>query len=194
MTWEAYNRWGGGSLYDGDDGGFGDRSLAVSFDRPYDTGYGAGRFAYYDLPIAKVAERLGLPLAYTTDYDLDLDPACSPGHRSRRRRSRRVLDGQGPGRRRPRRGARGNLAVFGANTAYWRARLAGRSVGLAGQPGRRDGRPRLVVVTKDAHSTRSPRRDPGGSTARFRDRPAPRPRSSSRACSTTASPRAAAGW
>jgi hypothetical protein len=39
-----------------------------------------------------------------------------------------------------------NLAVFGANTAYWRARLAGRTLGLAGQPDRRDGRPRFVVV------------------------------------------------
>jgi len=44
MTWQAYNGWGGGSLY-------GPtprrpqtvrRSAAVSFDRPYDDGYGAG--------------------------------------------------------------------------------------------------------------------------------------------------------
>src|SRR5205085_9867449 len=55
MTWQAYNDWGGGSLYDGDDGSFGDRSLAVSFDRPYTTAYGAGRFAYHDLPILRVA-------------------------------------------------------------------------------------------------------------------------------------------
>jgi hypothetical protein len=176
MTWEAYNRWGGASLYDGDDGGFGDRSLAVSFDRPYDTGYGAGRFAYYDLPISRVAERLGLPLAYTTDYDLDLDPNVLAGATGV------VVGGHAEYWTARARGAvvgavahGANLAVFGANTAYWRARLAGRSVGLAGQPDRRDGRPRLVVVTKDAALDPLARADPGGSTARFRDRPEPRP-------------------
>ncbi len=176
MTWQAYNDWGGGSLYDGDDRSFGDRSLAVSFDRPYTTAYGAGRFAYYDLPILKVAERLGLPLAYATDYDLDLDPGLLSGAtgvvigghaeywtaRARDALTAAVAGGV-------------NLAAFGANTAYWRARLAGRASGLPREPGRRDGRPRLVVVTKDAHLDPLAARDPGGTTARFRDRPAPRP-------------------
>ena len=176
MTWQAYNRWGGVSLYDGDDKTSGAHSLAISFDRPYDTAYGAGRFAYYDLPILRIAERLGLPLAYTTDYDLDLDPALLDGAtgvvigghaeywtaRARNAVVAAVATGA-------------NLAAFGANTAYWRARLAGRTVGLAGEPSRRDGRPRLVVVTKDARLDPLARSDPGGTTARFRDDPDPHP-------------------
>jgi N,N-dimethylformamidase beta subunit-like, C-terminal len=176
MTWQAYNEWGGGSLYDGDDGRFGDRSLAVSFDRPYVDAYGAGRFAYQDLPILRVAERLGLPLAYTTDYDLSLNPGLLDGavgvvvggHSEYWTATARnaVVAAVAHG---------ANLAVFGANTAYWRARLAGRSTGLAGQPDRRDGRPRLVVVTKDASLDPLAARDPAGATTRFRDRPGARP-------------------
>jgi hypothetical protein len=176
MTWQAYNGWGGASLYDGDGHSLGDRSLAVSFDRPYDSAYGAGRFAYQDLPILRIAERLGLPLAYTTDYDLDLDPAALDGvtgvvvgghaeyWTARARDAVVAAVGRGA-----------NLAVFGANTAYWRARLAGRGLGLAGQPDRRDGRPRFVVVTKDATLDPLARSNPGGTTARFRDPPDPRP-------------------
>ena len=176
MTWQAYNDWGGGSLYDGGDKHFGDRSLAVSFDRPYTTGAGAGRFAYQDLPVLRVAERLGLPLAYATDYDLDLEPGLldgatgvvTGGHAEYwTARARDALTAAVS------RGA--NLAVFGANTAYWRARLAGRTTGLPGQPDRRDGRPRLVVVTKDARLDPLAGTDPGGTTARFRDSPSPRP-------------------
>src|SRR5258707_300683 len=43
-TWQAYNAWGGYSLYHGPDGGRADRARAVSFDRPYDYGLGAGDF------------------------------------------------------------------------------------------------------------------------------------------------------
>jgi hypothetical protein len=176
MTWQAYNKWGGGSLYDGDDGTFGSRSLAVSFDRPYTDAYGAGRFADYDLPILRVAERLGLPLAYATDYDLSLDPALLAGATGI------VIGGHSEYWTATARNAvvaavvhGANLAVFGANTAYWRARLAGRSNGLVNQPDRRDGRPRLVIVTKDAALDPLRASDPAGTTARFRDQPDPLP-------------------
>ncbi|MGZ4603474.1 MAG: N,N-dimethylformamidase beta subunit family domain-containing protein [Kineosporiaceae bacterium] len=176
MTWQAYNGWGGSSLYDADNHRFADRSLAVSFDRPYADAYGAGRFAEYDLPILRVAERLGLPLAYATDEDLSLDPGLVAGatgvviggHAEYWTPAARdaVVDAVAHGT---------NLAVFGANTAYWRARLAGRATGLVGQPDRRDGRPRLVVVTKDAQLDPLAATDPGGATTRFRDEPDPRP-------------------
>jgi hypothetical protein len=176
MTWQAYNDWGGGSLYDGEDGSFGDRSLAVSFDRPYVDAYGAGRFAYYDLPILRVAERLGLPLSYATDYDVSLDPGLLDGATGI------VIGGHAEYWTATARNAvvaavhgGANLAVFGANTAYWRARLAGASTGLVGAPGRRDGRPRLVVVTKDASLDPLASKDPAGTTARFRDPPGGRP-------------------
>ena len=47
-TWQAYNLWGGYSLYDGPSGTAG-RSYAVSFDRPYEQN-GASLFTVFDEP------------------------------------------------------------------------------------------------------------------------------------------------
>ncbi|MFC5722891.1 N,N-dimethylformamidase beta subunit family domain-containing protein [Streptomyces gamaensis] len=79
-TWQAYNTWGGHSLYHGP-GGKGDyagRSLAVTCDRPYDDD-GAPLFTTYEQPAVALAERLGLPLAYVTSMDLDSDPQLLHG-------------------------------------------------------------------------------------------------------------------
>ena len=74
-TWQAYNTWGGYDLYTGP-GGYNDRSLAVSLDRPYD-GKGADEFLVFERKLINLAERLGLPLACRTSMDLDRDPNCS---------------------------------------------------------------------------------------------------------------------
>ena len=175
MTWQAYNAWGGGSLYDGDDGRFDDRSLAVSFDRPYADGYGSGRFLSYDAQIVRLAERAGLPVAWATDYDLATRPELLDGATGI------VIGGHAEYWTGPMRDAvtaqvaRGaNLAVLGANTAYWRVRLAGAGTALPGQPDRRDGRPRVIVGAKNARLDPLAATDPGGATARFRDTPSPR--------------------
>jgi hypothetical protein len=172
MTWEAYNHWGGSSLYDGDDNTFGNRSHAVSFDRPYDDGYGSGRFEMFDAPLARLADHDGLPLAWATDYDVANDPALLDGAAAI------VIGGHAEYWTAPMRdavtravAAGSNLAVFGANTAYWRVRLAGRSTGLAAQPDRRDGRPRVIVGAKSSGLDPLAAHDPGGATARFRDPP-----------------------
>jgi hypothetical protein len=81
-TWQAYNHWGGYSLYRGPTGGDGDRARAVTFDRPYDYGAGAGDFIGAELPLLALAERLGLPLAYATDVDLHRDPYLLDGARA----------------------------------------------------------------------------------------------------------------
>ena len=80
-TWQAYNRWGGRSLYDGP-GGYLDRSYAVSFDRPYDNNDGTGLFLIDELPAVRLAERSGVNLGYLTDVDLDRDPAAVRGARA----------------------------------------------------------------------------------------------------------------
>jgi hypothetical protein len=77
-TWQAYNRWGGYSLYAGGDGAYGTRSLAVGFDRPYDTN-GAEKFLVYERAAVVLAERLGIPLAYTTGVDVHRDPSVLEG-------------------------------------------------------------------------------------------------------------------
>jgi hypothetical protein len=79
-TWQAYNLWGGYSLYDGI-GGYGNRSRAVAFDRPYDRD-GAVKYMAYEQPAIVLAEKLGLPLAYETDNDLHADPALLRGARA----------------------------------------------------------------------------------------------------------------
>ena len=64
-TWNAYNTWGGASLYDGDGG----RSKVVSFDRPYDTS-GSGHFFGGEFEFVQQVESMGIDVAYTTDVDL----------------------------------------------------------------------------------------------------------------------------
>jgi hypothetical protein len=77
-TWQAYNTWGGYSLYQGPGGpiDYANRSYVVSFDRPYDLD-GAAKFLICERPVVALAERLGLPVAWTTSAQLDADPQLS---------------------------------------------------------------------------------------------------------------------
>ena len=176
MTWQAYNTWGGRGLYGDEGNAFAQRSLAVSFDRPYSDGYGAGRFFEYDTTIIREGEKLGLPLAWATDYDIATDPSILDGATAV------VFGGHAEYWTGPMHDAvvahvadGANLAVFGANTSYWRVRLAGTTTGLVTEPARRDGRPRLVVGPKSPSLDPLAASDPAGATSRFRDNPHPRP-------------------
>ncbi|MBB4941337.1 hypothetical protein FHR32_005714 [Streptosporangium album] len=138
-TWQAYNDWGGRSLYKGP-GGFADRSRAVSFDRPYDTS-GARLFLDMERDAIQLAERDGLPLSYVTDLELDRDPHVLDGARGlvslghdeywsdHMRHTVEAARAHGT-----------NIAFLGANAVYWRIRFAATPLG----PGR------LVVCHKDA--------------------------------------------
>ncbi len=72
LTWQAYNQWGGYSLYKGPNLKRVSRSAVVSFNRPYD-GDGSGQFRYMELPVLRLAEKLGLDLNYITDLELNSD-------------------------------------------------------------------------------------------------------------------------
>jgi hypothetical protein len=79
-TWQAYNQWGGYSLYKGPDGKRPDRARAVSFDRPYEYNMrGAGQFLQFELGAVRVAEKSGIALGYATDLDLHTDPHLLDG-------------------------------------------------------------------------------------------------------------------
>jgi hypothetical protein len=81
LNWQAYNDWGGSSLYEtrvGDPAPGVSHAYAVSFDRPYATDGGAGQLFFLELPLIAWLERQGLDLAYTTDYDLSLAPDAAP--------------------------------------------------------------------------------------------------------------------
>ncbi|MCM3883346.1 hypothetical protein ND747_06705 [Frankia sp. R82] len=122
-TWQAYNAWGGYSLYHGLRG-FADRARVVSFDRPYDYGDGAADFTGNEEPLVALAERLDLPVDYATDVDLHADPNLLDGARA-------VIslghdEYYSPAMRAALTAARDrgtNIAFLGANAVYRRIRL-----------------------------------------------------------------------
>jgi len=81
-TYQAYNLWGGYDLYQGPRRHEALRARIVSFDRPYDREDGAADFFAEEQPLLSYAERLGLPLAYISSVDLDLDPHVLDGARA----------------------------------------------------------------------------------------------------------------
>ncbi|MHB8465438.1 MAG: N,N-dimethylformamidase beta subunit family domain-containing protein [Acidimicrobiales bacterium] len=80
-TWQAYNLWGGYSLYAGPGGG-GSRSDVVSFDRPYALGDGSGDFLGNEQKFVKLVEEQGLDVSYTTDIDLHAHSELLTQHRA----------------------------------------------------------------------------------------------------------------
>ena len=163
-TWQAYNAWGGYSLYQGANG---DREAwAVSFDRPFQAP-GHADLLYGVVPVVVEAERLGIPLAYLTDTDIAADPGVLDGARAY------VSMGHDeywtPGMRAAVLRARAhgtNLAFLGADTEFWRIRLARSLTG-----------PDRVVVGYRWYYLQDPMRfrRPGRTTAPFSDPPVPRP-------------------
>jgi hypothetical protein len=75
LTWQAYNQWGGSSLYKGPDAKRESKAATVTFNRPYD-GDGAGQLRYMEFPALYLAERAGHEVNYITDLDLDSDPTA----------------------------------------------------------------------------------------------------------------------
>src|SRR5207247_1311063 len=73
-TWQAYNRWGGMSLYK-DAAGNPCKGICtrVSFDRPYDPT--TQNFWSFELPLVHFLEESGYDVSYTTDVDTDRDPS-----------------------------------------------------------------------------------------------------------------------
>ena len=162
-TWQAYNTWGGYSLYQGPDGLPSERGYAVSFDRPYD-GDGAVRFLAFDEAATALAEHTGVPLAYETDVDIDQHPGIlagaraviSLGHDEYYSQAMRnaLLTARNAGT---------NLAFLGANAIYRHIRFA-------------DG-DRVIICYKVATLDPLYGKDDAETTQQWRDPPDPRPES-----------------
>jgi N,N-dimethylformamidase beta subunit-like, C-terminal len=162
-TWQAYNTWGGYSLYQGPDGLPRDRGYAVSFDRPYD-GDGAVRFLAFDQAAIALAEKTGVSLAYETDVDIDQHPGLLAGARAvitlghdeyYSLAMRNALTRA--------RNAGTNLAFLGANAIYRHIRFA-------------DG-DRVIICYKAAAIDPLFGQDNADTTQQWRDPPDPRPES-----------------
>jgi hypothetical protein len=163
-TWQAYNRWGGRSLY-WNHTGVGDDH--VSFDRPYDQRGApryAGRYANlpqaWEFPLVRFLERGGYDVSYTTDNDTDRNPGellhhrlvMTAGHDEYWTTTMRTAFDHA-------RDAGVNLAFMGGNTAYWQMRYedGGRTI-VEYRTGDRDPEPSTALKT-----------------VRFRDLVPPRP-------------------
>jgi hypothetical protein len=166
-TWQAYNLWGGYNLYQGEDGSYGTRSLQVSFSRPYD-GDGAIKFMVYERAFVVLAERTGIPLAYTTGPDIERDPSvlhgataiCTLGHDEYWTPGRRAAITRA-------RDAGANLAFLGANTCFRRIRLArGAAAG-----------PSVICYKTDVGQDPMYSSHPALATTDYRAAPAPDPES-----------------
>jgi hypothetical protein len=157
-TWQAYNGWGGRSLYEFDYSG-GLRADHVSFDRPYAWKLQGGQSPLvWELQTVRFLERMGYDVSYQTDVDTQRDPDSLQRHRlvlvngHDEYWTKQIFDAF------VRAEAAGtNLAFMGANAAYWQVRYE-------------DGE-RTIVSYK---SFSDPIADPALKTVRFRELSPPR--------------------
>jgi hypothetical protein len=157
-TWQAYNDWGGKSLYD-NLSTEGRRANRVSFDRPYDWApIPGGQPLEWEYPLVRWLERSGYDVSYQTDVDTDAAPASLLRHRlvitagHGEYWSKTIRDAFEAAR-----DSGGNLAFLGANTGYWQVRYE-------------DGG-RTIVAYKSRYD---PEPDPALKTTMFRDLVPPR--------------------
>ncbi len=164
-TYQAYNEWGGSSLYtttpDGDKTG-----VKVSFNRPYWRNYGAGDFVSltgapgYEMQMDRWLERQGYDVTYATDVDTHENPNTVLTHKvflivghdeywSRNMRDN-VIQGRDDGI---------HLGIFAGNVLYWQIRFEKSSTGVDD---------RTMVAYKDLASM-DPISDPSLVTTRWRD-------------------------
>jgi hypothetical protein len=167
-TWQAYNPWGGCSLYDCYGNLDRDRADIVSFDRPYSPlyGHGAADFLTHELPLVAFLEEQGYDIDYVTNVDVDRDPALTTT------RAAVISTGHDEYYSTPMRDAIDasvaagvNVAFFGANAMYRHIRL---EPGMTGAPERR-------MVNYRSTDDPGAVADPMQATVDWRDEPLSRP-------------------
>ena len=170
-TWQAYNDWGGESLYTDSIGLSGGHAKEASFNRPYGNGNGAGEYFFYENFLVQWAESRGYDLSYLTNVDLDRDAwllsgqslFISSGHDEYWSRRERVAVEQAI--------ASGvNVAMLTADESFWQIRL---------EPSRADGRPgRTEVCYKEQAPAEDPQAGTNLITVRWREAPVSQPEQS----------------
>ena len=125
-TYQAYNNWGGKSLFNSNS--VGGAARKVSFNRPYDGGYGkdgAGDFLQgWEYNMVRFLEREGYDVSYGTDLDAHQNPSLLLSHKAllivghnefwswEMRQNTEAAREQGV-----------SLGFFAANTCYWQVRF-----------------------------------------------------------------------
>jgi hypothetical protein len=162
-TYEAYNAWGGNSLYPGG----ADRvaitgttqGVEVSYDRPYDSATGAGQFFSRDVAMVRFLERYGYPVSYTTSESVDDDPGQLSGRRALLDFGHSEYWSQGQKQAFAQAFQRGtSLLFFASDTLAWRVRYR-PATGASSE----SGRPGHVIVSYKEHAALDPdRSEPTG--------------------------------
>jgi len=134
-TYQAYNNWGGTSLYNNNTNKSvytGPHAVKVSFDRPFNPGdgNGAGHYFWFEYPFVRWAESQGYDMTYITDVDThtNVNPLTnhkayfSVGHdeywsKGMRDNVQAAIN------------AGVNVAFFSANSAYWQIRFEPNAAG-----------------------------------------------------------------
>jgi hypothetical protein len=179
-TWQAYNRWGGYSLYYGNKNGalsythdpaggtYADRARMVSFDRPYDHDWasGAADFVGNEFPAIFQAERLGLDVTYWTDVDLHARPQLLNSHRAL------VSMGHDEYWSQPMRDAAAQAVAAGVNLAFLGANACYRQIRLQPSP---LGPDRVQVCYKSAAEDPMTHQNPALVTVNWPQAPVSRP-------------------
>lgn len=157
-TVQAYNRWGGRSLYKDANDQFSGRSFAVNTNRPLDE-LGWRLLYSFETPVVRIAEESGVPVAYVSNLDVALDPSILDGAKAI------VSTGHDEYWSVPYRDTLArlrdkgtNLAFLGGNAGYWRIRVDDHGP---------DGK--TVTCYKDADL--DPVKNSRRTTARWRDSP-----------------------
>ena len=136
-TYQAYNDWGGASLYDPGNGLIGEkntstpaRAVKVSFERPYTQGDGASQVLVFEADEIHWLEQQGYDLSYVSNVDLQERPGLLLQHRAylslghdeywtkEMRDSIESARDKGVG-----------LAFLGADAGYWQMRFEPDSTG-----------------------------------------------------------------
>jgi fibronectin type 3 domain-containing protein len=154
-TWEAYNAYGGNSLYtctvscpSGNPAGY-KAAYAVSYNRPFDgtlaTDNGLSDPFYAEYQLIRFLERNGYDLSYVSQHDVESNPGLLQNHK--------VFISSGhdeywsAGERQGVEAARDagvNLAFFSGNEVFWKTRWASSSDGSSTSY-------RTLVTYKDTH-------------------------------------------
>ena len=169
FTDEAYNDWGGKSLYGdsryGPQKTFGHRAVKVSFLRPFVQNMGSGWFLSWEYHMVRFIERRGYDVTYLTDLDVHRNPRMLRNHRGL------IIAGHDEYWSLPMRNGFAaavthgvNLANFAANTGYWQVRLEGK-------------RDTILVCYKDVLRDPLSRHRPALATTTWRSPPVSRPES-----------------
>lgn len=171
-TYQAYNLWGGYSLYfhQHPDGSLTrDRAQVVSFDRPFSLGDKLGQFGLYDLPLLSWLESRSYNMTYVADLDLDAPSISlrqfrliiSSGHAEYWSAGMRANVTRA-------RDAGVSLAFFGGNQMYWHVRFQPSPLGAD----------RHVICYRYANLDPQALADPQAATVRWRDPPLSDPEAS----------------